>query len=205
LLPGYQIEAVTSEIETYIQSALLDGACIDNDGNGAYAISKEPVDVPGSQCEQSDDGAEDGLLSTLLDLVTPDTTCYTVAGRATVIISTESILNTANIYCTALETIRSYISSGTISDLVPGVYSIGSPLLSRIIPALCNAIPDYDNRKLSSNERRVADIQTAVDQSIVVNALQVSDNGSLYGLGFFGFLVIAGAIMAIVYPRNQRY
>jgi hypothetical protein len=218
LLPGHDVTNVAKQIETALQSALLDGACIDNTGNGALAVSPEPSDLPGSTCEQSGERV-DNILSLIPDTTqtkqdsTPGsdfdaiTTCYTVAGRATLIISDDSILDTAGLYCKALESIRAYIASGALVALVDGVQAIESPLLSRILPSLCGLIPDVANSNSANDEqrRRLVDISSALEKpaSTFVATQHVSDNGNYFGYSVFGFVFVA-SVMAVVYTKFRN-
>jgi hypothetical protein len=149
VLPGYDISSITSQIEALFHTVLLNGVCTDDASTGALAVSPGPPDVAGSACEQREERREAiaDSMTILQDKVSADateieTSCYSVAGRATLLISVNGILDTANLYCTALESIRSSIAGGSVLDAVEGIDAIESPLLGSIIPALCSLLPD---------------------------------------------------------------
>jgi hypothetical protein len=195
VLSGYDVSDITSQIESILQSVLMIGVCADSTGDGALAVSPEPADMVGSSCESNGNADRPDAQSSAADAMT---TCHTIAGRATLVISSDTALDTAGIYCRALESIREYVASGALVALIDGIDAIETPLLARIIPALCNLLPDENQ-----NGRNLAQISSAFDEPTSPAIPNDSSNhGTAYSVIALGCLVV-GSVFAIVFERRR--
>ena len=119
LTSNAEITEVTKQIEALLQTKLAAQICIT--GTDTLGITSESSSRLGALCQHS---AGDGP-------------CYVMAGRLTLLVALSALSDKSEIYCEFLETIRAFLSGGTVPTQVAEVVALNSTILDSLVPTFC--------------------------------------------------------------------
>jgi hypothetical protein len=177
---GSSVSTVTRQVEQHLQSHLLKTICTKNSSVGIFAISPEPDDIPSDYCEASDKINASELSD-----------CHLVATRTNILVVADSAMDQADMYCTTIYAIQSYIGSGSLAGSINGVESIEAYAASDIIPVFCTSVLNDPSTASSKDNNLLEDNTNASSGSI---ASQEDINKKTIPVGTTASIVFAGAL-----------